>query len=74
MTLAELVQQRIRQMFDQLAWEIGCNSLGLELTEDEWAGVPMALLTAEQALLAAWKYLTEDHQTAEDEAVYKGVS
>ena len=59
MTLAEIVKERIGQMFTQLAEEIGTDSLGLALTADETAGVPLALFIAEQNLLAAWDYMTE---------------
>ncbi len=57
MTLAGLVKVRLHEMFLELAKDIETDNLGLDLTEDEAAGVPMALFKAEQAMRTAFKRL-----------------
>jgi len=53
-TLAELVTTRLHEMIIELADDIAGNNLGLDLTDDEMAGVPLQLFGAEQAMRSAF--------------------
>lgn len=53
-TLVEVVKERLHLMFVQLAEEIGSGELGLDLTEEEAAGVPLALFVVEDAMRRAF--------------------
>lgn len=55
MTLVEVVNERLHQMFIQLADDIGTDRLGLNLTQDEVAGIPFALFSAEQTMRSAFE-------------------
>ena len=56
MTLSKFIEQKIHAAFYELAEMIGDGEI--EMTEDEAAGVPFALFTKEQELLAAWRNIT----------------
>lgn len=60
MTLAELVKERLHEMFLELAEDISIDDMGLDLTEDEAAGVPMALFKAEETMRAAFERLISE--------------
>jgi len=54
LTLAELVTTRLHEMIIELADDIANDNLGLDLTDDEMAGVPLQLFGAEQAMRSAF--------------------
>lgn len=57
-TIDTFVQKRIRQIFTEVAEMVGAGQVP-ELSEDEAAGVPLGLYSAERALLAAWEQVVE---------------
>lgn len=55
MTLAEVVSERLHQMFVRLARDIGSGHVDIALTQDETAGVPLVLFRAEQMMSSAFE-------------------
>lgn len=56
MTLVKLVNERLHEMIVQLADDIANDDdLGLNLTEEETAGVPLMLFRVEQILRSAFE-------------------
>ena len=64
MTLIELVNHRLHQMFIQLAEDIAAGEIG-NLTPGEAAAVPLALFSAEEAMRRAFKRLVTSGETPE---------
>ena len=65
-TLAESVKRHLHEMFVQIADEIATGEISLSLSQDEAAGVPMALFAAEEALRSAFEVFTGESKEAED--------
>ena len=55
MTLAEIVEKHLKQAFVNAAEEIG----QIEMTQDEAASVPMAIFSAQNAVLKFWREWSE---------------
>jgi len=53
-TLSESVESRIKQIFIDIAAEVGD-----DFTEEECAGIPSALFHAQTAMIKAWKKYME---------------
>ena len=63
MTLFELIDARLHEMILELADDIASDKLGLNLTEDEAAGVPFALFNAEQVMRSALEHFVTHGET-----------
>lgn len=61
MTLIELVNERLHQMFVQLAEDIASGEIG-DLTPEEAAGVPFALFSAEETMRSAFRRFVNDKE------------
>lgn len=62
MTLVELVNERLHQMFVQLAEDIAAGKIG-DLTPEEAAGIPLALFIAEEVMRSAFRHFVTDGET-----------
>ena len=54
-TLSEYVEQEIAVIFERVAEKVGNGELVNSLSQDESAGVPMAIFQAHMALEDAWR-------------------
>ena len=54
-TLAEYVEQEIVGIFERVAQKVGNGELINSLSQDESAGIPMAIFVAHVALEDAWR-------------------
>lgn len=56
MTLTEYVEKQIVKLFDGMAEQVGSGELTLDgLSDDEWAGIPMAIFEAQEHMLLCWR-------------------
>lgn len=58
LTLAEFVEESIHEIFIRIAEKVGNGEF--DLTEEETAGVPLTIFTAEQKLIEAWRKIIEE--------------
>lgn len=62
---SQFIREKIVQAFDDLAEAFSAGTVEIPgMTEDEEAGIPMLLFTAQQTMLVAWQSYLSGHASA----------